>query len=253
MNVYVYDAEIEQISKETLAFIIKQKASESMKVYRHDRSRPVLIRKSITGLVAIVIQGLVLVLILWLFRLISKIFQKRVTTRIENFESQSFSLIRANQLWKIYNSVLRVSEVIIIVVFVSFSIDYILGLFPWTRNVSAYLLKLLADPFIAMGKGVLHFLPELAFLVALYFVVRYLLKLCRLFFKGIQEGGINIKNFEPEWAMPTYKVVRVFVIILAVVIAYPYIPGSDSNAFKGISVFIGVLFSLGSSSFIYNR
>ena len=103
-----------------------------------------------------------------------------------------------------------------------------------------------------MGKGLLNFLPNLAFLVVLYFVVRYLLKLSRLLFKGIQEGGITINKFDPDWAMPTYRIFRIFVIVFAVVIAYPYIPGSDSSAFKGISVFIGVLFSLGSSSVISN-
>jgi small-conductance mechanosensitive channel len=252
INVYEQDAEVEQISRETLALIIKQKTSEAMKLYRHDRNRPVLIKKSINGLVALLIQALILMLILWLFRLINNVFQKRITSRIETLETQSFSLIRANQIWKIYNSVIRLLKIVIIVVFVAFSVNYILGLFPWTRNVSTYVLKLLGDPFVSMGKGILHFLPDLAFLVVLYFIVRYLLKLSRLLFKGIQEGGIVFRKFDPDWAMPTYRIFRVFVIIFAVIIAFPYIPGSDSTAFKGISVFIGVLLSLGSSSFISN-
>ena len=252
MNVYEQDAEVEQISMGTLAYIIKQKTSEAMKLYRHDRSRPVLIKKSINALVALVIQTLILLLILWVFRLISMVFQKRITSRIESLETKSFSLIRANQIWKIYNSVFRLLRIVIITVFVAFSLNYVLGLFPWTRNVSTYVLKLLGDPFVSMGKGILHFLPDLAFLVVLYFIVRYLLKLSRLLFKGIQEGGIVFKKFDPDWAMPTYRIFRVFVIIFAVIIAFPYIPGSDSTAFKGISVFIGVLLSLGSSSFISN-
>jgi small-conductance mechanosensitive channel len=252
MNVYEQDAEVEQVSMGTLAYIIRQKTSEAMKLYRHDRSRPVLIKKSINALVAIVIQTLILLLILWLFRLISKVFQKRITSRIESLETKSFSLIRANQIWKIYNSVIRLLKIVIIVIFVAFSLNYILGLFPWTRNVSTYVLKLLGDPFVSMGKGILHFLPDLAFLVVLYFIVRYLLKLSRLLFKGIQEGGIVIRKFDPDWAMPTYRIFRTFVIIFAVIIAFPYIPGSDSTAFKGISVFIGILFSLGSTSFISN-
>ena len=252
MNVYEQDAGVEQISRETLAYIMRQKATEAMKLYRLDRSRPALIKKSTTALIALVIQALALVLILWLFRLLSRVFQNRITTRIDNLETQSFSLIRANQIWKIYNSVIRLVRIIIIVVFVAFSVDYLLGLFPWTKNVSNYFLKLLGDPFVSMGKGLLHFLPDLAFLVVLYFIVRYLLKLSRLLFKGIQEGGISIKKFDPDWAMPTYRILRILVIVFAVIIAYPYIPGSDSSAFKGISVFIGVLFSLGSSSFISN-
>ena len=59
-------------------------------------------------------------------------------------------------------------------------------------------------------------------------------------------------GFDPEWSEPTYKLIRLAVIVLALVVAYPYIPGGRSEAFKGITIFIGILFSLGSSSAIAN-
>jgi small-conductance mechanosensitive channel len=65
-------------------------------------------------------------------------------------------------------------------------------------------------------------------------------------------GRIKLEKFEADWAEPTFRIVRILVIAFAIVIAYPYIPGSESAAFKGVSVFLGVLFSLGSSSFIAN-
>jgi small-conductance mechanosensitive channel len=73
-----------------------------------------------------------------------------------------------------------------------------------------------------------------------------------LLFNGLEQGAIIIEGFDAEWAIPTFRIVRIFTIAFALIIAYPYIPGSDSSAFKGVSVFIGVLFSLGSSSFISN-
>ena len=84
-------------------------------------------------------------------------------------------------------------------------------------------------------------------LLVIYLAARYFLKLSKLLFSGLKQGGITISNFDPDWAMPTYKIFRIFVIVFAVVVAYPYIPGSGTSAFKGISVFIGVLFSLGSN------
>jgi len=86
----------------------------------------------------------------------------------------------------------------------------------------------------------------------IYLVARYILKLGKLLFNGIHSGAFEIKGFDPDWAMPTYKIFRILVIAFSVIVAYPYIPGSGSSAFKGISVFMGVLFSLGSSSFISN-
>ena len=113
-------------------------------------------------------------------------------------------------------------------------------------------MQIFLDPLRAMALGLLAVLPDLVFLVILFFVTRYLLKLIGLFFQGVERGVIRLADFEPEWAMPTYKIVRLLVVVLALVVAYPYIPGSESEAFQGISIFLGVVFSLGSSSIIAN-
>jgi small-conductance mechanosensitive channel len=173
-------------------------------------------------------------------------------TRVDTLENKSFSLIQANQLWKIYHMIARMLKIIISVLLIAFTINYILGLFPWTNNVATYLLKLLVDPIVSIGKSFLRFLPDLVFLVAIYLVTRYLVKLSKLLFIGLRDGKMAIKGFDAEWAIPSFKIFRIFVIIFAVIVAYPYIPGSGTSAFKGISVFIGVLLSLGSSSFISN-
>jgi small-conductance mechanosensitive channel len=74
----------------------------------------------------------------------------------------------------------------------------------------------------------------------------------RLFFHEIEKEALTFKGFYPEWAQPSYRIGRLLVIAFAAVMAFPYIPGSESSAFKGISIFLGVLFSLGSTSFIAN-
>jgi small-conductance mechanosensitive channel len=93
-------------------------------------------------------------------------------------------------------------------------------------------------------------IPDLAFLVVLVFVVRFVLRLIRAYFNGVAVGRIQLQNFDRDWAMPTYKLVRLAIVAFSLVVAYPYIPGSDSLAFKGVTVFMGVILSLGSSSFI---
>jgi small-conductance mechanosensitive channel len=74
----------------------------------------------------------------------------------------------------------------------------------------------------------------------------------RLYFHSIAEGSTILPGFDPEWADPTYRLIRILLVAFMVIVAYPYIPGSGSEAFKGVSIFIGVLFSLGSSSIIGN-
>jgi small-conductance mechanosensitive channel len=103
-----------------------------------------------------------------------------------------------------------------------------------------------------MASATLGALPGLAFIAVLAAVVRFVLRLTRLFFDAVQGGSIALRNFEAEWAPATFRIVRLAILAFAVVIAYPYIPGSDSGAFKGVSILLGVLFSLGSSSFLSN-
>ena len=74
----------------------------------------------------------------------------------------------------------------------------------------------------------------------------------RLFFEAVGRGTVTLGGFDAEWAQPTYKIVRVAVVAFGLIVAYPYIPGSQSEAFKGVSLFIGIVFSLGSSSAISN-
>jgi small-conductance mechanosensitive channel len=95
-------------------------------------------------------------------------------------------------------------------------------------------------------------IPDLIFLVILGLVVRIVLRLVRRFFDAVDAGRIHLASFEREWAKPTYRLVRPAIIAFAVVVGYPYIPGSGSEAFKGVSILVGIVFSLGSSSFIAN-
>ena len=95
-------------------------------------------------------------------------------------------------------------------------------------------------------------IPKLLVIALIVIGTRYALKAARYTFSAIKEGKLKVSGFDPEWSDSTYNIVRVLIIAFAVVVSYPYIPGSESPAFKGVTIFIGVLFSLGSSSFLSN-
>ena len=95
-------------------------------------------------------------------------------------------------------------------------------------------------------------MPSLFYLIVIVLVTRYLLKLIHAIFRAIESGAITFAGFYREWAEPTYKIARVLVLALAAVLCFPYLPGAHTDAFKGVSLFLGVLFSLGSSSAVSN-
>jgi small-conductance mechanosensitive channel len=252
MSVYDDDARIESLNRPALAEAYRQNIAASIARYRLERSKTFLLRNSLRAGIALVLMALLLYLLLWLIRRTNNALSLRIKASIDTVDNKSHNLIRSNQIWSSLRILFKSIEILVALAVTITLLEYILSLFPWTSGIAAYTLRLVSDPLITLGKGFVEFLPSLIFLVVIFFVARYLLRLLKLLFTGIKEGGIVIANFDAAWAMPTFRLLRLLVIAIFAVIAYPHIPGSESNAFKGITVFIGVLFSLGSSSFIGN-
>jgi hypothetical protein len=102
----------------------------------------------------------------------------------------------------------------------------VLAYWPWTRGLSRGLFGLALTPLQALGLGLVAKIPQLVFLVVLFLLIRFTLKIIRLFFEAVGRGTVALSGFDSEWAEPTYKIVRIAVVALALVVAYPYIPGS---------------------------
>jgi small-conductance mechanosensitive channel len=94
--------------------------------------------------------------------------------------------------------------------------------------------------------------PSLFFLAFIIVVTVFALRAIRFFFSEIEKGRISLGGFHADWARPTFNIVRVAVLAFAFIMAFPYIPGSGSTAFKGVSIFLGLLVSLGSGSAVAN-
>jgi small-conductance mechanosensitive channel len=89
-------------------------------------------------------------------------------------------------------------------------------------------------------------------IIVIVTLFRYLLKIIKYFVDEIQKENINIDGFYSDWAKPTFNIVKVLLYAFMLVIIFPYLPGSNSPIFKGVTVFVGVLFSIGSSNAIAN-
>jgi len=246
------DAELEGIDRPLLASVLVNNIGQAITGYRAARDIKHLLRN---GLIALGVTAVFLAL-LWatrrVFRWLIERAGRRVRRGMRELANKSRNLLHAGQMWSVLAGGLRLARLLTYLLLTYFYLNTVLSLFAWTRPVARTLLGLLLEPLRALGAGFVEQLPNFAFLVVLWFVVRYALKLLRAFFVSVERGLITFENFESDWAMPTFKLVRLLVIAFAIVIAYPYIPGSDSLAFKGVSVFLGVLLSLGSSSFVSN-
>ncbi|KAA9131663.1 mechanosensitive ion channel [Marinihelvus fidelis] len=246
------DSATEQVPLEVLARAARERVAKAIEQYREDRT-PDALRMSALYLAGLTLALVALVWVLGrLKRWLNKVMERKISAGIRELERKSKRLLNRQHLWGLFDGLLKGSYVLVLAVLVFTYIDSVLGVFPWTRGAAKWLLEMVTTPLLSMGRSVVASLPDLFFLFILFLVVRGVLRFLRLFFQAIGRKQIVLPNFDNDWAMPTYKLVRLMVIAFSLVIAYPYIPGSESAAFKGVSLFLGVVVSLGSTSFISN-
>jgi len=134
----------------------------------------------------------------------------------------------------------------------SFAISYTFSLFPQTAGISTTLLDYLGHTFGSVGAAVADYLPSGGFVIIAVLVTHYVLRTLKFLFHAVESGDLIVKSIHPEMARPTYQLTRLILMLFALVVVFPYLPGGRSEAFKGVSIFLGLLLSLGSSSAVSN-
>lgn len=139
-------------------------------------------------------------------------------------------------------------KIIVILLVIYLSLPLLFSIFPETEGWTNTLLKWILSPIKGATKAIVDYLPNLFTIIVVYYIFKYILKAIKFFFREIRVGNVKIKGFHQDWAMPTFNILKVILYAFMLVIIFPYLPGSNSPAFQGVSVFLGILLSLGSSS-----
>jgi small-conductance mechanosensitive channel len=206
-------------------------------------------------LLAVLACGAMLLAIMVAGRLLRRLDAKLESwrgTRIPPIRVQTFEVISADRLTDMLKWLVKKSRLVVWIIALYIFIPLILSFFPQTRGLVSKYLDYLVDPIYRLFHGLVSFIPNLIFIAVVVLAVRYLLKILRVIFGEIKQGRIAFAGFHRDWADPTFKLLRVLFILLAVVLISPYLPGFGSPAFQGISIFFGVLLSLGSTAAIAN-
>jgi small-conductance mechanosensitive channel len=204
---------------------------------------------------SLVIIGIFLFMVKVAKRLMNRLAAKLESwrgTRIPPLKIQTFELISAEQLTNILKWLVDKVKLLIYLMLPYIFIPIFFSYFPRTRGYVLKYLDYIVAPFKTIFQGILAFIPNLVFIVITIYLVRYLIKLMRLIFTEVQTGRVTFPGFHRDWAQPTFKLLRFLAVVLTVVLISPYIPGFGSPAFQGISIFFGLLLSLGSTAAIAN-
>jgi small-conductance mechanosensitive channel len=252
MGVVDADASLEQVGRAALAAAHASRIKQAISDYRAARTPAAERRAAIRIVVASLVLVAAIAALFGFSRWLDRFLARRLQARIHSVEIKSFEVMRAEQIWNTLRSGLLAVRTLVLLGIGLMYVGFALAAFPSTHGLSRDMVAFALAPLSVMGQGILDNIPSVVFLIVLYFVVRLVLRVVRLFFGAVTAGTVTLSGFDAEWAEPTYKIVRIAVVAFALVVAYPYIPGSETDAFRGVSLFIGIVFSLGSSTAISN-
>ena len=173
-------------------------------------------------------------------------------TRIHAIQVQEQELLSAHEIASLLSGTLRAISVLITVLLIFAYFTIVVALFPVTQHIFS------VECFVSKNYRswlffvLLDYLPKLFQITVIIVIAYYLVRLAGLVFNGIQTERIRVRNFYPDWAEPTFKIVKFALIALSAVAIIPLLPGASSPAFRGVSIFLGALVSLGSSGVVAN-
>lgn len=202
---------------------------------------------------------LVLIIQYLLFRLTNYLF-KKLRRHIIRLKQQKLKSIiirdyefldtrRQERILIFFSNILRYT---ILLIQLTFSVPILFAIFPQTEKLALKIFLYIIEPIKMVGKSILEYIPNLFIILVIYYCIKYIIKGIQYIADEIEHEKLKLTGFYPDWAQPTFNIIRFLLYAFMIAMIYPYLPGSKSGVFQGISVFVGLIISLGSSTVIGN-
>ena len=200
----------------------------------------------------IVVQVLFFMLTARFIRYLRHLIVEGVDGRMKPLVIKGYELMNIHQEKRILLFLTRVLQVFLILLQLFISLPLLFSIFPETEKFTWNMINYVWSPLRDMVVSIVRYFPNLVKIVVIVYVVRWVLKGLRHLSNEIAAERLKIDRFYQDWARPTYQIVRIFIIAFTLVVIWPWLPGSESGIFKGVSIFVAALFSLGSTTTIGN-
>lgn len=252
MSVSELDAVWHNQTRLSLANQYSETINSTISAQRKERS---IIKLTIRiGLVIIVVAGILF--LIWLLARLHSRIELYITSHKEKWlrslSYKNYTFLSVEQELRVIHFVLKIFKWFMILLLLYLVLPLVFSIFPFTRGFADSLFGLIWSPFKAVFSAVWDYLPNLFSILVIVLVMKYFIRLVKYIFTEIEAEKLKISGFHSDWAMPTFTIIRFLLYAFMFILIFPYLPGSDSGIFKGVSVFVGVLFSLGSTSAIAN-
>lgn len=184
-------------------------------------------------------------------RLTDLIVEKE-NTLIKGIKIKGYVLFDSKRQINLLLRTMIILKWILILLVIYIALPIVFSIFPWTEGVSSLLFGYILNPVKHIAVAFWNYLPKLITILVLLFIFRYILKGLLFLKNEVETGNLRLSGFYADWANPTYQIIRVLILAFMLIVIFPYLPGSESPVFRGVSVFLGFLFTFGSSGSLSN-
>jgi small-conductance mechanosensitive channel len=250
--IYPADAQLEEVQPQVLATAVKRRLALAVEDYRAERTPEGMRRAVWRAALWTVAYAAAMAAVVLAGRAALAFTDRHVAARVAFWEEKSRSIVRLRALWDAVRALLRIGFVAAGLLATYVWLNAVLLALPWTREAGNAALGLVASPIKRLVGGLVTAIPQLVALAVVVALTVAALRTSARFFAMVAAGTLRVSNFDPEWAVPTQRLVRLAIILAGAIMAYPYVPGSSTEAFKAIGLFAGVVFSFGASSIVAN-
>ena len=246
------DALWEGVSRDSLAKERRQNVITKLHEMKAEHSVWRMAKRILYFLLVIVGQYLLFRLTNWLFRKLKVRILRLKDTKIKPVSIQGYELLDAQKQANLLVFLAGIGRYILMGIQLVITVPLIFIIFPQTEGLAYRLLGYIWNPIRNIFVDIIDYIPNLFTIVVIWYAVKYLVRMVLYLAREIEAGRLKFNGFYPDWAMPTFHIVRFLLYAFMIAMIYPYLPGSDSGVFQGISVFVGLIVSLGSSTVIGN-
>ena len=188
----------------------------------------------------------------WLFRKLKVRIQKLKDTRLKPISIQNYELLDTQRQVNLLIFLSNLLRYVIMLLQLLITVPLLFAIFPQTKGLAYQIFSYIWNPIKNILVGIVDYIPNLFAILIICFAVKYLVRLVHYLSREVEAGRLKFGGFYPDWAMPTYHIIRFLLYAFMIAMIYPYLPGAKNGVFQGISVFVGLIISLGSSTVIGN-
>jgi small-conductance mechanosensitive channel len=239
-------------TKQKLAEEYKKIITNSVLKYKSETSFGTLLKEIGLALLVILILVLLIVYLKKFFRWTAKKIEEQEGKLIQGIKLKNYVLFDAKREISVLLSINTLLKWVFIGICIYIVLPILFNIFPWTQDFSKTLFGYILNPLKKMTTSLWHYLPNLITIIVIVVVFRYIIKGIHFLKDEVEVGNLQLSGFYPDWANPTYQILKVILYAFMFVLVFPYLPGSDSPVFQGVSVFLGFLFTFGSAGSLSN-